>query len=172
MWLINWWIKWNEQCKTSLRYRSKQSASGGGSFGLQSKIKLQWNGMKNQIFDQRLAKWNVTCLFHYRPEHSSTCMSHCCLLFSRHTKARVQTYLHLISSKKQGQHSRHMLVNLLVDYQLKERFLSRDVYTVVTKWDQLFKTQFSQSRIMANLCSDLLANKWKVFLALHNFHVF
>ena len=36
-----------EQSKPSLRYQSEWSASGGGSFGLQSKIGLRWNGMNN-----------------------------------------------------------------------------------------------------------------------------
>ena len=52
--LINRLIKWNEQSKTSLRYQSERSASGGGWFGLQSKIRLRWNRMKNLIFDWRM----------------------------------------------------------------------------------------------------------------------
>ena len=47
--LINRLIKWNEQSKTSLRYQSEQSASGGGSFRLQSKI-----GLKTLIFNRKI----------------------------------------------------------------------------------------------------------------------
>ena len=44
----------NEQSKTSLRYQSEWSASGGGWFGFQSKIRLRWSGMKTLSFDRRI----------------------------------------------------------------------------------------------------------------------
>ena len=44
--LINQLIKWNKQSETSLRWKSEWSASGDGSFGLQSKMWLWWNRMK------------------------------------------------------------------------------------------------------------------------------
>ena len=51
---INRLIKRIKRSKTSLRYQFKWSPFGGGSFGLQSKIGLQWHGMKNLIFNQNI----------------------------------------------------------------------------------------------------------------------